>query len=297
MVTASITVHAHWTPTYHVYYNANGSPDAAPVDGNSYTQNTSAPVTSSFVSQTGYAFMGWNTDPNGNGTDYTYPGTIPIGTSNITVYAKWEIHDQDGNVYTKVTIGTQVWMKENLRTTHYRNSDPITFKDSDYSWSMEVWEGYCFDVHSTDASANRKFGAIYNGYAVTEYTRSAARNIAPTGWHVPTTAEWTTLKNYISSNAKSLASKTDWNSSSTPGAPGNNQTSNNSNNFTGYPNGTRHFYGNFNGDVGEACHWWTSTPDPVYDSQIGEFGFDKDGNFISYSEDMGMGYSVRLIHD
>jgi len=94
--------------------------------------------------------------------------------------------DIDGNVYHSVTIGTQVWMVENLKVTHYRNGDPIPNVIENEKWGSLTTGAYCF--YNNDPNNLDTYGGLYNWYAVTD-----GRNIAPIGWHVPSDAEWTTL--------------------------------------------------------------------------------------------------------
>jgi uncharacterized protein (TIGR02145 family) len=138
------------------------------------------------------------------------------------------VTDIDGNVYHGVTIGTQVWMVENLKVTKYRNSDLIA-NVTDTSWKSLTTGAYCWYLN--DVTNKGTYGALYNWFAVTD-----SRNIAPTGWHVPTDAEWETLITYLGgSNAAGGSIKeagtSHWNSPNT-GAT-------NTSGFTALPGGRR----------------------------------------------------------
>ena len=99
--------------------------------------------------------------------------------------------DIDGNVYNTVTIGTQVWMVENLKTTKYRNGDAIPNVTGNASWVALSTGAYCW--YNNDAATYKAtYGALYNWYAVGD-----SRNIAPSGWHVATDSEWTTLSTFL----------------------------------------------------------------------------------------------------
>jgi uncharacterized protein (TIGR02145 family) len=100
------------------------------------------------------------------------------------------VTDIEGNVYKTVTIGTQTWMAENLKTTHYRNGDPITYITDNNAWASAYTGAYCW--YDNDLANKDIYGALYNGYTVKD-----SRNIAPAGWHVPTKEEWNTLINYL----------------------------------------------------------------------------------------------------
>ena len=81
-------------------------------------------------------------------------------------------------------------MVENLKTTHYRNGDAIANPTADSRWANLTTGAYC-NYNNSDSIA-QKFGRLYNFYAVTD-----SRNIAPAGWHVPTSAEAVIFSNYI----------------------------------------------------------------------------------------------------
>jgi len=100
------------------------------------------------------------------------------------------ITDIDGNVYHSVTIGTQTWMVENLRTSKYRNGDSIINVTNNTSWSTLTSGAYC-DYDNTPNNSII-YGKLYNWYAIND-----SRSIAPMGWHVPTDVEWTTLITYL----------------------------------------------------------------------------------------------------
>lgn len=160
------------------------------------------------------------------------------------------VKDADGNVYNTITIGTQIWMVENLKTTKYRNGDAIPDHSGDS-------EGMYFNYDNA-ANAN-KYGRLYNWYAVND-----SRKLAPQGWHVPTSDEWTTLSTYISthqgtsgSEAKALAATSSWLPSTDVNVIGNDLMKNNSSGFTALPGGYRipaSFY-----CIGSKGFWWSST--------------------------------------
>ena len=112
------------------------------------------------------------------------------------------VTDIDGNIYNAVQIGNQVWMAENLRTTHYADGTPIpsgsTYDDYHYSST----EPYFYDP----IAYNIKYGYLYNWPAVIHGAENSNNNpsgiqgICPNGWHVPSDEEWNELKNTVENN-------------------------------------------------------------------------------------------------
>ena len=208
--------------------------------------------------------------------------------------------DIDGNLYHTVTIGTQTWMVENLKTTKYRNGDLIgTTSPANKDISLETTPKYQWAYNGNDSNVI-KYGRLYTWYAVVDN-----RNIAPTGWHVSTSTEWTTLVNYVSthygtslSTAKALAATTDWVADSQIGAIGNNLSSNNYSGFNALPGGFRNGIGIFN-YLGRCGDWWGSTTEG---SMFGAWGSNL---WSSYSSNVGdfsgndksNGFSVRCVKD
>ena len=102
------------------------------------------------------------------------------------------VTDIDGNVYKTVKIGNQTWMAENLRTTKYRNGDPIPLITDAGAWSNLGSGAY----HGPFFADKLEYGNFYNWFAVSD-----PRNIAPEGWHVATDAEFTELASFLGGNA------------------------------------------------------------------------------------------------
>lgn len=110
-------------------------------------------------------------------------GEFVCGVSTIT--------DIDGNVYNTVLIGEQCWMKENLKTTKYRNNTPIEYPGSDNSaWQNNTTGAYAW--YENDISWKDSYGALYNWHAVNN-----ANGLCPTGWHMSSDTEWTQLVDYV----------------------------------------------------------------------------------------------------
>ena len=99
------------------------------------------------------------------------------------------VTDADGNVYQAVKIGTQTWMAENLRTTKFSDGTPIPNVTDNAAWGNTATSAYCW--YNNDIANATPYGALYNWYTVN------SGKLAPTGWHIPTTAEWQTLSDYL----------------------------------------------------------------------------------------------------
>ena len=171
--------------------------------------------------------------------------TIGIPGPNIT--------DADNNTYKTVTIGTQQWMAENLKTSKYSDGTMILNITDDTQWqnnTTAAWANY-----NNSDSLDKKYGKLYNWYAVSP-TTNGNKNVCPTGWHVPTDAEWTVLTDYL--GGESVAggkmkevSTTNWNSPNTDAT--------NTSLFTGLPGGSRSYHpGDYYG-IGNSVTWWSST--------------------------------------
>lgn len=170
------------------------------------------------------------------------------------------VTDIDGNDYKTITIGTQTWMAENLKTTRFRNGDTIPNISNAKDWSKLTKSAFCAYRNTLNTDSIHKFGVLYNWYAVKD-----CRKIAPEGWHIPTDAEWKILQDYLSAAkynalngdstkdiAKSLASSSDWILDSTNGAIGFEISTNNTSGFTAIPSGMRTSNGEFRG-LGISC--------------------------------------------
>ena len=113
------------------------------------------------------------------------------------------LFDIDGNVYPTVPIGEQVWMAENLRVTHYRDSTeiPTGLSDSEWDTRHETREGAFAiyphdDIEGIDSAEQMKkaYGLLYNWYAVTDQ-----KGLCPEGWRVPSEDDWTALLTQVES--------------------------------------------------------------------------------------------------
>jgi uncharacterized protein (TIGR02145 family) len=211
------------------------------------------------------------------------------------------ITDIDGNIYKTVTIGMQVWMAENLKTTKYRNGDLIgTTSPSTLDISGEITPKYQWAYEGNESNVET-YGRLYTWYAATD-----SRKVCPTGWHLPTDEEWTTLTDYLTNNgygydvtgtqiAKSIASKTGWSSSSVVGSIGNYQANNNSSGFTALPSGYRYFYGSFS-SIGNYSYWWSSTE---FDATYAWYRYIYFNScYVSrYYYNKRFGWSVRCLRD
>jgi uncharacterized protein (TIGR02145 family) len=159
------------------------------------------------------------------------------------------VTDYDGNVYDTVNIGTQVWMKQNLKVTHYNNGVEIP-NITDFSiWKTLTTGARCY--YNNDSATNDSvYGVLYNWYAV-----NSDNHICPTDWHVSTSAEWLSAEEFLGGNAVAggkmkEAGTLHWKSPNT-GAT-------NSSRFTGLPGGMRDPVNDFR-VIKENGLWWTAT--------------------------------------
>ncbi len=216
------------------------------------------------------------------------------------------VTDIDGNTYATIQIGTQVWMAENLRTTRYRNGDPMpNVKDRD-QWiklSTSAWAHY-----DNDTKYEIPYGKLYNWYAVVD-----PRKLCPQGWHVPTDTEWTTLTSHLGGKGDAggklksrtitilqpdytlhgdaggkLKSKTNWDDPNT-GAT-------NASGFSGIPGGYR---GNGSGNFythGNNGYWWSASESGAEDAWSRNLNLL---NAVIYRDGNGKrdGFSVRCLRD
>ncbi len=96
------------------------------------------------------------------------------------------IADIDGNYYQVVSIGSQVWLAENLRTTRYNDGTDIPLVTDNDAWANLSTDAYCW--YNNDEET---YGALYNWYAVN------TEKLCPEGWYVPSDYEWFTLENFV----------------------------------------------------------------------------------------------------
>jgi uncharacterized protein (TIGR02145 family) len=213
------------------------------------------------------------------------------------------VSDIDGNKYHSVSIGTQVWLKENLKVTHYRNGDSIPEVISMASWDMTRSGAYC-DYFNLPAYG-KYFGRLYNYFTLID-----ARYICPPGWHIPSSVEWLTLINFLGGTdvaggkLKFPGSTTDFHDTIMWYDP--NTAATNESGFSGLPGGYSRGYISSPGvptnntdrfsSLGFFTGWWSSTEYDSFSSNV--VGLTNRSAAVSLSRSPKFyGNSIRCIRD
>jgi uncharacterized protein (TIGR02145 family) len=211
-----------------------------------------------YSNERGFTYQTWNRCP---------------GTPSVT--------DIDGNVYSTVQIGNQCWTQSNLKVSKYRNGDNILTGLSNSAWQNTTSGAYA--IYNNDPVNDGLYGKLYNHYAVTDN-----RGLCPTGWHVPTDAEWTTLENQLGGQGGALKS------TATQPTPGGwnppNTGATNSSGFTALPGGLRLNDGNFY-TMPSVGYWWSSSVSNAWSRYL----YNNYSTIIRSNDNRAYGLSVRCL--
>jgi len=195
------------------------------------------------------------------------------------------VTDIDGNVYHTVQIGTQTWMVENLKTTRFNDGTSIPKVTNNSEWAQSDTAAYCW--YDNDSSANVDiYGALYNWNAV------QSDKLAPSGWHVATDQDWTTLTTFLGGEnvaGGKLKEKGTGNWKS-PNTGANNEVG-----FAALPGGYRTPEGSFS-DMSLSGDWWTSTELTAGNAWFRGMGYDQ-GSVSRVGLNKALGLSVRCVRD
>jgi uncharacterized protein (TIGR02145 family) len=203
--------------------------------------------------------------------------------------------DEDGNIYPTILIGNQVWMAENLKTTHFANGSVIPNVTDNTAWTQFITPAWC--SFNNSLSNDSLYGKLYNWYTTDDF-----RNVCPANWHVPTDADWDVLigfideaYNPISNGAQSaiaggkMKSISGW-------IPFTGVTSTNESGFSGLPGGYRSNSTGVFFSIGYYGNWWSSTEVNTGPSWYRYLAYGN-SNYYRQSSLKKFGYSVRCIKD
>lgn len=231
-----------------------------------------------------------------------YLGLNPLLLMLVVITSFSSITNERSNtksMYENISIGEQIWMKENLSVVKFRNGDFITHAKTKEQWIKAEADGtpaYCYFNNGSD-----KQSLLYNFYAVTD-----DRMLAPYGYRIPSKTDWDYLIKKLGGNeiaGLKLKSTSGWISEDEKSFNGSNESG-----FNAIPVGTRtadYKYGGGGEFIGkgETCAFWTSTIDNnIYSDGNQAFAYDLN-NFSHkvggspYSYYMGCGFSVRCIKE
>jgi len=228
------------------------------------------------------------------------------------------LKDIDGNFYNTVKIGNQVWMAENLKTTKFANGTAIPLVNTNSTWDALTATSKAYCWYNDDIANKATYGALYtwaaamNGAASVIANPSGVQGVCPTGWHLPSDAEWTQMENYLADNgynydgttggggakiAKAMSNISGWSAYSGVGAVGNTDypAYRNKSGFTALPGGLRAFSGEFY-QIGDYGCWW-STTEAGAASALNRLIYYVVSNVGSFTYSKEVGFSVRCVRD
>jgi uncharacterized protein (TIGR02145 family) len=296
-VKEDMTLFAQWLPienTYFVFFDANGGKGT--MEPQAFKGHVYQKLDSNIFTRDGYIYKGWNTKTDGSGYFCKDEATIQID-ANTMLYAQWAnpegggkpcpgtptVNDSDGNTYKTVQIGSQCWMKENLKTTKYKTGASIPVITDNEQWWYATSGAMCY--YNNDITNKTTYGALYNAYAVN------TGNLCPAGWHIPSDSEWNNLANELGGNYNAgykMKSVYGWNDYYGEDGNGDNESG-----FSGVPAGMRYYYDNFS-SLGAVTFFWSSTND--YYQRVRILSSSNNGLGNDY-ESQNSGLSVRCIKD
>lgn len=204
-------------------------------------------------------------------------------TSNDDPVTYGSVSDSEGNVYKTTAIGSQTWMAENLRSIKLTDGTVIPLVTDNNTWSNLTTPARSY--YSNDSvNGKSRYGGLYNWYTV------QSNKLCPTGWHVPSDAEFITLATSL--GVDSLAGgKLKESGSINWFNPNSNAT--NSTGFTALPCGYRYYNGSYN-NLGYSGNWWSSTEYSAASARFFYLVYNKGNTGRNYI-DKQYGLSVRCI--
>jgi uncharacterized protein (TIGR02145 family) len=245
----------------------------------------SATATGTIVSDGGFSITArgfcWSTatNPTIENSKSTETGTLGNLSSNLsglttgtTYYIRTYITNSSGTTYgnetsftTSVpseptaTIGTQIWMTINLDVTTYRDGTVIPQVTDPTAWGNLTTGAWCY--YNNDSANGSVYGKIYNWYAVAGIYNAASltdsslrKQIAPTGYHVPSYSEYTTFTTFLGSGSGGKMKEAGTSHWASP-----NTGATNSSGFTALPTGERSYDGSGFYWIGQYGYLWSSS--------------------------------------
>lgn len=194
------------------------------------------------------------------------------------------VTDIDGNTYHTITIGTQVWMAENLKTTKFRDGTAIPLVTESSTWRNATSPAFC--EYNNNPAAPETYGRLYNWFAATD-----SHGICPAGWHIPSYSEWETLVTYL--GGLDAAGKKLKESGISHWADPN--KADNSSGFSALPGGYRNEQGNFFGSAQIGSFWCIREGDAVPSWSWYLYNYEE--RIFSVYEENVRGNSIRCIKD
>ena len=200
------------------------------------------------------------------------------------------VTDVDGNSYETVNIGSQVWMKENLKVSKYRNGNAIPTGLSNTAWQNTTNGAY--SIYDNNSANDGIYGKLYNWYAVSD-----PRGLCPTGWHVPNDAEWTTVEDWLLGNgvAGGKMKSTGTIEAGTGLWYYPNTDATNLSGFSGLAGGFRNFDGGYY-YLNYWGYWWSSTENLPLAAWSRGLNYALAASFRDYKEKT-QGFSIRCLKD
>jgi uncharacterized protein (TIGR02145 family) len=192
------------------------------------------------------------------------------------------VKDGENNSYHTLIIGNQVWLKENLKVSNYRNGDPLLDLTDSTTWNGGYITTGGYSNYNNDTAISNIYGKLYNWYAIND-----SRGICPAGWHIPTVKEWNELAASLGGNAIAGGKLKE---SGTANWQSPNMGATNESGFTALPAGFRELDGTFQ-TFGIITYMWSSTD--TYAFGLGYNQIDI-GSILANKP---AGFSVRCIMD
>ena len=223
------------------------------------------------------------------------------------------VSDYDGNTYNTIQIGTQTWMAENLKTTHYANGTEIPLVENTTDWDNLGYTNKAMCYYDNSSTNANTYGALYTWAAAMNGANSSSSNpsnvqgVCPSGWHLPSDAEWKQLETYLGMSQADVddsgygyrgtneGSKLAGNSGLWNDGDLENNAAFGTSGFTALPGGYRGYDGTFY-ILGEGANFWIAEEDISSYAWRRKLDFNHSG-VVRYRSDNRNGFSVRCVKD
>lgn len=196
-----------------------------------------------------------------------------------------EIKDGDGNVYQTVTIGTQVWLNENMKTTSYNDGTPLNLVESADDWNKDISGAYCW-YNNNETEFKSVYGALYNWHAVN------SDKLCPRGFRVADSLDWVALATFaggteVAGGMLKEMGEIHWDSPNTGATD--------TYGFSAVGGGFRNYSGSYL-ELKSQGNWWSSSAYSQFTATTVNMNFVSNEIFFSIV-DKATGFSVRCIKE